>query len=54
MVQVLGQDTLDYLAGEIPLGRLGLPEEIAQAVLYLVQAPYVTGQVLTVDGGFVG
>ena len=53
MVQVLGQETLDYLAREIPLGRLGLPEEIAQAVLYLVQAPYVTGQVLTVDGGFI-
>ena len=52
MVQVLGQDTLDMLAQEIPLGRLGKPEEIAQAVLYLADASYVTGQVLHVDGGF--
>jgi len=52
MVQVLGQETLDMLAGEIPLGRLGTPEEIARAVLYLADASYVTGQVLHVDGGF--
>lgn len=52
MVQVLGRETLKMLAGEIPLGRLGRPEEIAQAVLYLAQAEYVTGQVLHVDGGF--
>ena len=52
MVQVLGQETLDLLAEEIPLGRLGRPEEIAAAVLSLVKNPYVTGQVLTVDGGF--
>ena len=52
MVQVLGRETLEMLAGEIPLGRLGRPEEIAQAVLYLAQAEYVTGQVLHVDGGF--
>ena len=52
MVQVLGQDTLDMLAEEIPLGRLGTPEEVARAVYYLAEAPYVTGQVLHVDGGF--
>ena len=54
MVQVLGQETLDYLAREIPLGRLGRPEEIAETVLHLVNAKYITGQVVTVDGGFVG
>ena len=52
MVQVLGQETLDELKEEIPLGRLGRPEEIARAVLYLAEADYVTGQVLHVDGGF--
>ena len=52
MVQVLGQETLEQLAQEIPLGRLGRPEEIAQAVVYLAGASYTTGQVLTVDGGF--
>ncbi len=52
MVQVLGRETLEGLAREIPAGRLGRPEEIARAVLALVENPYITGQVLTVDGGF--
>ncbi len=52
MVQVLGRETLDLLAEEIPLGRLGTPEEAARAVLYLAEASYVTGQVVQVDGGF--
>ena len=52
MVQVLGRETLDMLAREIPLGRLGTAQEIAGAVLYLAQASYTTGQVLAVDGGF--
>lgn len=35
----------------IPLGRTGSPEDIADAVHYLATAPYVTGQILSVDGG---
>lgn len=34
-----------------PVGRVGRPEDIAQAVLYLAGAGFVTGQVLSVDGG---
>ncbi|MDF3010520.1 MAG: pteridine reductase [Burkholderiales bacterium] len=34
-----------------PLGRVGRPEDIAQAVHFLACAPYVTGQVIAVDGG---
>ena len=33
------------------MGRLGTPEEIADAVLYLATAEFVTGSVLVVDGG---
>ncbi len=53
MVQVLGQETLDMLAEQIPMGRLGRPQEIAQVILSLAEAPYTTGQVLTADGGFI-
>ncbi len=35
----------------IPLGRLGKPSEVAEAILFLVEQPYVTGQILGVDGG---
>ena len=40
-------------AADRPLGRLGMPEDIARAVLYLVSddASFVTGTALVVDGG---
>ena len=41
------------LAGRVPLGRAGTPEEIARAIVFLVsdQASFVTGHILTADGG---
>jgi NAD(P)-dependent dehydrogenase (short-subunit alcohol dehydrogenase family) len=47
------QGLLDRLAGNVPLGRLGQPDEIANAVLFLAsdQASFVTGTELFVDGG---
>lgn len=46
-------DTLRMLAEKTPLGRLGTPEEIADCVYFLAEsATFVTGQVLTADGGF--
>lgn len=39
------------LAALHPLGRLGTPGEVADAVCYLLASPFVTGTVLTVDGG---
>lgn len=41
------------LAQEVPLGRLGTPEEIARAVLFLAENDYITGQILGVNGGIV-
>ena len=52
MNRALGQQTLDALAQETPVGRIGTPREVAQAALYLASASFVTGQVLAVDGGF--
>ncbi len=37
--------------GRIPLGRLGAPEDVVRAMLYLIESDFVTGEVLTVDGG---
>ena len=53
MVKVLGEETLEMLAEQTPLGRLGRPEEIAQTVLHLVNSEFTTGQVIAVDGGFI-
>ena len=54
MVQVLGEETLnDLTQNVIPMGRMGTPREIAETVLYLVNATYTTGQAIEVDGGFI-
>ena len=55
MLDALPSEVLPQLAEETPLHRLGRPEDIAAAVSYLASddASFVTGQVLTVDGGFI-
>lgn len=50
----LSEETLRSLADETPLGRLGTAQEVAEAVFFLVEkAAFITGQTLSVDGGFV-
>jgi 2-keto-3-deoxy-L-fuconate dehydrogenase len=44
-------ESLDELRARQPMGRLGTPEEVAEAVSYLVSAEFVTGSLLTIDGG---
>ena len=44
-------ESLDDLRARQPLGRLGTPAEIADAVAYLAAAEFVTGSVLVIDGG---
>lgn len=42
---------LEALKNELPLKRIGSPEQVADAVLYLVSSEFITGQVIFVDGG---
>lgn len=55
MLDALPPEVLPQLAQETPLGRLGTPEDIAHAVAFLAGdgASFITGQVLTCDGGFI-
>lgn len=55
MTSELNEKQIDGLLGQIPVGKLGEPEDIACAVRFLVSpcARYITGQVLAVDGGMV-
>lgn len=53
MTDALGESARAALLGQVPLGRLGSPEDIAHAVAFLAspQAAYVTGETLHVNGG---
>ena len=44
---------MDELRVQTPVGRLGTPEDVAESMLYLSEAEFVTGQVLPVNGGFI-
>ncbi len=56
MTEALGDAVLQEVKKRVPARRLGKPEEVADAVLYLssVSASYITGQVLVIDGGLTG
>lgn len=50
----LSSEDIEELKGEIPMDRLGSSEEVADLVVKLAQAPeYMTGQIITIDGGWI-
>ena len=51
----LSKETINELCEETPVGRIGTPEDIANAALFLASdsSSFITGQVLGVDGGFI-
>jgi len=53
MTRALGDDVREKWSAQVPLGRLGTPEEVAAAVCFLAsdEASYITGHVLAVNGG---
>jgi len=53
MTQALSEKVKEELAKQIPMGRLGTPEDVAEGVLFLVSETtgYITGQVLNINGG---
>lgn len=55
MVEEIPEDKQDKILARIPMGRFGTPEDVAEAVIFLSSdgASYITGQVLTIDGGMI-
>ena len=55
MTGALNEKQKETILAQIPMQKLGVPQDIAHAALYLASAwaNYITGQVLTVDGGMV-
>ncbi len=55
MTRVLSEDIVESMHKQIPLGRFGQVEDVANAIVFLAsdEASYITGQVLNIDGGMV-
>ena len=53
MIETLPKEYLDNIIENIPMNRLGMPDDVAQAIMFLASdnAKYITGQVLSIDGG---
>ena len=47
----MNQKALDAFIANIPVGRIGQPEDIFQAVKFIVECDYFTGRCIDVDGG---
>lgn len=54
MLHEFTEEEIQALIGDIPLGRIGKPEDVAKAVSFLISdhASYITGQILSVNGGW--
>ena len=53
MCAEVSEETMEQLRQETPVGRNGLPEDVAKAMVYLADAEFITGEVLSVNGGLV-
>ncbi len=53
MTEVLSEEVKKEMLAGIPLGRQGLPEDVAKVALFFAENDYITGQVVNCDGGMV-
>jgi 3-oxoacyl-[acyl-carrier protein] reductase len=54
MMAGFSADELEDIISEIPLGRMGTPDDVAKSVLFLAEdGDYITGQIIAVNGGYV-
>ena len=53
MLETIPEKVMQKILNQIPLGRLGEPEEVAKLICFLVSddANYITGQVININGG---
>jgi 3-oxoacyl-[acyl-carrier protein] reductase len=51
MTRAAGESATQWAISTTPLGRLGTPQEVAEAVVFLARAEFITGHILAVDGG---
>ena len=49
----ISEEDMNNLKNEIPLRKIGKAEDIAKCVMWLVEDKYTTGQVITIDGGWI-
>lgn len=52
MTTSMDPDTINYCLEEIPLKKIGTPDEVANLVFYLIHNQYITGTTITIDGGY--
>ena len=52
MNKVFEKDELDAIFEEIPMGRAGKPNEVAKLIYKIAMSVYITGQIITIDGGW--
>lgn len=51
MTRSAGHDVVEWAVSTTPVGRLGHPDEVASAIIFLAESPFITGHTLVVDGG---
>lgn len=50
----LNKEEIEEIKNEIPLRRVGSPKDVADCIFMLTQNNYITGEVIKIDGGWIG